>query len=251
MFRIHTPTSPMKPSTTPTTRALVALSSLLLSAAPASAAVTFFNGYSGSVSEVNSSTELAYAGNVSSSDLINGMTPATSSWNTTNGAHPNELTDGIHGQTFAAVGNTVDGGWTTVGATATYTLGSGANGLGYDISSIQTIAAWINVGFGNQAWTIAVRTLGGSFTDLATIDYQPLGSGGGATQVNLSSLNVTGIDAIRFTANSVNGGANGGAFVGREIDVTGTSTVPEPAATLLGALGAVMLLRRRRRAIAG
>ncbi len=223
----------------------LALAALPLAAAPAHATVTFLNGFTGTTAEVNSATELAYQANVSSSDLINGMIPVTTGWNTTNGAHPNELTDGIHGQTFAAAGNLVDGGWTTAGATATYLLGSGANGLGYNLSSLQTIAAWVNVSFGNQAWTIAVRPLGGSFTDLATINYQPL-SGGGATQVNLSNLNATGIDAIRFTANSVNGGINGGAFVGREIDVFGSSTIPEPGSLLLGALGAVQLLRRKR-----
>lgn len=232
---------------------VAALASLVLASAPARATVTFLNGYTGTAAEINSATELAYQANASSSDLIDGLIPTTTGWNTTNGAHPDELTDGIHGVSFATAGNSVEGAWTTTGATAVYNLGSGANGLGYDISSIQTIAAWVNVGFGNQAWTIAVRPLGGSFTDLATINYQPLGlADGGATQVSLSSLNVTGIDAIRFTANQVNGGANGGAFVGREIDVFGAATVPEPASALLGASGmALFLFRRRRSATTG
>jgi hypothetical protein len=71
-----------------------------------------------------------------------------------NGAHPSELNDGIHGKSFAAVGNTVDGAWTTVGATATYQLGAGPNGTGFDLFSIQSIAAWVDVAFGNQAWTV-------------------------------------------------------------------------------------------------
>ncbi|MCW1886186.1 hypothetical protein OKA04_15720 [Luteolibacter flavescens] len=226
--------------------AFSALASLFLAAAPARAAVTFLNGFTGSVSEVNSTSELAYAANVSSTDLLNGKVPAITGWNLTNGAHPNELTDGVHGATFAAAGNLVDGGWTTVGATATYDLGGGANGLGYDITSLQSIAAWVDVRFGNQAWTVAVRPVGSiSFTDLATINYQPL-TAGGATQVSLTGLNVTGVNAIRFTALQVNGGTNAGAFVPREIDVFGASTVPEPGAALLGALGTLLLVKRRR-----
>jgi hypothetical protein len=206
----------MKYSKNPSFTLACALASLVFAGAPANAAVTFVNGYTGTVAEINSSSELAYQANVSGSDLINDLVPTTTGWNITNGASPSQLTDGIHGVSFATTGNNVQGGWTTAGATAIYSLGSGANGLGYNLSSIQTIAAWVNVGFGNQGWTIAVRPLGGSFTDLATINYQPLGlSAGGATQVSLTSLNVTGIDSIRFTANQVNGGANAGAFVGR------------------------------------
>ena len=198
------------------------------------------------MAEISSSTELAYQADVSGADLIHGLAPVTTGWNFSNGAHTDKLTDGIHGATFAAAGNTVEGAWTTVGATAEYVLGAGANGLGYDITTIQSIAAWVNVGFGNQAWTIEMRPLGSSYVTVATIDYQPLGSGEGASRVTLGDLNATGIDAIRFTANQVNGGTNAGAFVSRELDVFGVATVPEPSALLLGAGGFTLLLRRRR-----
>jgi hypothetical protein len=176
------------------------------------------------------------------------MTPTIAGWTISNGAHPNELTDGIHGDTFAAEGNSVAGAWTTVGATAEYNLGTGANGLGFDITSIQTIAAWVNVGFADQAWTIDVQPVGGSYATLATVDYDGT-TNGGATKVTLSGLNATGIEAIRFTANQVNGGANGGQFTPRELDVFGTDTVavPEPSAVALLGLGGLALLRRRRR----
>ncbi len=172
--------------------------------------------------KVFSATELAYSGDVSTTDLLTGKTATTTGWNTGNGSTVAELNDGIHGGS----GTPVAGTWTTVGATATYNLGLGANNLGYDVTSIQTIAAWLNVGFGNQAYTVDVKLVGAtSFTPLATVDYQPLGSAVGATKVSLTDTTgvlETGVESIRFTATNVNGGANSGAFVFREIDVFGT-----------------------------
>ncbi|MCW1886185.1 Ig-like domain-containing protein [Luteolibacter flavescens] len=172
--------------------------------------------------------ELAYTGDASAHDLLHGITPVTTGWNTGNGAHPTELTDGIHGRNFASIGNSVEGAWTTVGATAVYQLGAGPNGTGYDLTSIHSIASWVDVSFGNQAWTVDVKPLGGSYTTLATVNYQPL-NGKGATKVVLGGtgpLLAGGIEAIRFTANQVNGGANAGAFVWRELDVFGHAAAP-------------------------
>ncbi len=115
-----------------------------------------------------------------------------------------------------------------MGATATYNLGLGANNLGYDLTSIQTIAAWLSAGFGNQAYTVEVKLVGAaSYTNLATVDYQPLGSAVGATKVTLTDTTgvlETNVEFIRSTATNVNGGANAGAFVFRQIDVFGTSS---------------------------
>ena len=213
------------------------------------AAVTFETGYTGNDSEGFSTTLQAYAGDVSDTDLLDGITPTTTGWNTGNNASPLDLTDGSHGAAFGVVsGDAVQGAWTRVGATAEYVLGSGDNGLGYDISSIQSIADWENANFGNQAWTLEVRALGGSFEQALSVDYQPL-SGSASTKVTLSNLNITGIDAIRITANQVNGGDNAGIFIWRELDVFGASTaiaIPEPSTTLLSALGLMILLRRKR-----
>ena len=130
--------------------------------------------------ETFSATQFAYSGNVSAADLLHGLTPVTTGWNTTNQGSPLELTDGIHGGAFQAVpGDQVQGAWTTVGATATYNLGTGPGGAGYNITSVQSIADWANVGFGNQAWTIEVKPVGGSYSTLATVNYQPLGVGDG------------------------------------------------------------------------
>ena len=173
--------------------------------------------------KVSSATELAYSADVSTTDLLTGKT-ATSvgGWNSGNGSTVAELNDGIHGGS----GTPIEGTWTTVGATATYNVGLGANNLGYDLTSIQSIAAWLNVGFGNQGYTVEVKLVGStSFTSLATVDHQPLGSAVGATKVTLTDTTgalETGVEFIRFTATSVNGGASSGAFVFREIDVFGT-----------------------------
>lgn len=227
---------------------LTALAVLALAAGSASAAVTFSGGTTGTISELNSTTELFFSGNQSSTDLINGVTGTSiSGWNLTNGSTVPELVDGIHGLSFVPAGNTVQGAWTTVGATVTFSLGS--NPLGYNITSIRSIAAWSGAGFGNQAWTLETQNVGGgSFTTVATTSYQPHGTGSGspqASQILLTDLNITGVQAVRITANSVNGGANAGAFVFREFDVIGAA-IPEPSSALLGALGALALLRRRR-----
>jgi len=183
--------------------------------------------------KVSSTTELAYAGDVSTTDLLHGLTAATSgSWSTTNGAGPAKLNDGAHGNT-AAIDSASSVAWGNPGATATFTLGSGT-GFGWDITSIQSIAAWVSVGFGNQAYTISVRYVGDSvFTELPalTVSYQPLTTGAnpdpGATKVVITDDAgplIRGIDAIRFATLSVNGGKNSGGFTFREIDVQGVQS---------------------------
>jgi len=185
------------------------------------------------VTKVFSATELAYAGDVSSSDLLHGLTPVVTGWKYNNGANPTNLNDGVHGNSVNVDSNKSIA-WTTVGATATYNLGVGS-GYGWDITSIQSIAAWVNAAFGNQAYDVSVLYVNDtSFTALPalSVDYQPLASGAiGATKViitNDAAPLIFGVEQIRFTAKSVNGGASGGSFTFREIDVMGT--LADPAA---------------------
>jgi hypothetical protein len=194
------------------------------------ATVTIESGFSGTAAEVFSSAQFSYAAGVSASDLLHGLTPTLTGWNYTNNASPLELTDGTHGLGYNVIAtDKVQGAWSTVGATATYNLGGGAGGLGFDITSVQSIADWVNVGFGNQAWRIEVKPVGGTYTTLATVNYQPLGkvapNDTGTTRVALSNLDATGIESIRITASQVNGGTNSGAFVWRELDVFGAATI--------------------------
>ncbi|MCX6872286.1 MAG: Ig-like domain-containing protein, partial [Verrucomicrobia bacterium] len=181
---------------------------------------------------VFSTTELAYAGDVSNSDLLNGLTATatTGTWLPNGGASLAQLNDGIHGRTHADAGS-VEGANGAVGAAAEYHLGLGANSLGYDLTSIQSIAAWGGAGRGNQAYTVEVKLIGATdYTPLATVDYEPLGLGltdQGATKVTLTDnggILASGVEYIRFTVNMVNGGAYDGNFIMREIDVFGGPT---------------------------
>jgi hypothetical protein len=183
------------------------------------------------ITKVSSATELAYADDVSSSDLLQGLTPVTTGWKTNKGANPTNLNDGAHGDT-SAVDSAGSVAWTTAGATATYNLGVG-KGYGWDITSIQSIAAWVNAAFGNQAYDVSVRYVNDtSFTALPelSVDCQPFSGGAiGATKVIITNDTeplIRGIEQIRFTAKSVNGGANGGSFTFREIDVQGVAANP-------------------------
>jgi len=179
-----------------------------------------------------SGNQFAYASDASGSDLLHGLVPKAAGWKLENDASPLELTDGIHGAGFQEVpGDMVQGAWTQVGATLEYDLGAGANGLGYDLTSIRSIADWNSAGFGNQAWTLEVRPVGGSYRILHTANYHPLIeqslSGGGATKVTLSDESgvlAAGIEAIRFTAGHVANSVDN-AFVWRELDVFGHPTV--------------------------
>ncbi|WP_367873899.1 hypothetical protein [Luteolibacter sp. Populi] len=188
------------------------------------------------VSRENSMLREAYAAEASADDLLTGILPVTSGWNRDNDAGPLELTDGIHGAAFEQIpGDKVQGAWTTVGATAEYQLGSGPNGNGYNITMIRSIADWENVGFGNQAWTMEVKPVGGDWKRLVAEAYGPLNAqpltGGGASKVTVTGKNgrlAQGIEAIKITAGRVPGSV-GHAFVWREFDVFGAPT-ESPAA---------------------
>ncbi|MEM9111500.1 MAG: PEP-CTERM sorting domain-containing protein [Planctomycetota bacterium] len=201
--------------------------------------------------KISSTTQLAFSGDVSSSDLLHGLTPTTSGWNTVNEASPLELNDGIHGAAFNVVpGDRVQGAWTTVLASAEYDLGTGNAGHGFDLTAIVSIADWNSAGFGNQGWTIEVKGVGETAYELlAVVDHQPLNAlDAGTTKVTLtdeSGVLASGVQFVRITANHVNGGANGGAFIWRELDVFGVSTVPEPGMALLLGFGGLFVLRRR------
>ncbi len=163
-----------------------------------------------------STTPLAYADDVSDSDLLHGLTPVTTGWHD----HADLLTDGIHGA------RTGPCALTRVGATAEYHLGTGAKGLGYDITSIQSIAAEGHGGYGNQAWTVEVKPVDGDYRILHTVNHQPLSSGGGATKVVLtdkSGVLASGIESIKVTAGHIAGSASND-FKWRELDVFGVPT---------------------------
>lgn len=186
------------------------------------------------VTEVANTDQFAYVADVAADDLLHGLIPETSGWNLKNHAHPKELTDGIHGADYDEVpGDQVQGAWTTVGATATYHLGAGPRGFGYDLVSIRSVSAWNSAGFGNQTWLVDVKPVGRTFSRLGEVNFHPFAAepldGGGATKVTLTGKSgklARGIEAIRFTAGRVPNSLDG-AFVWRELDVIGVPSTSD------------------------
>ena len=219
--------------TTNLTMGLAAIAGLAFTAISAHAAVTIDPAFSGSFTEVSSLTDGAFEGDQSGSDLLNGLTATVATgWRIENGATVAELNDGIHGG-FPG-GKDAEGTWSDEGAIAEYYLGT--NALGYDITSIQAIASWMNAGFGNQVWTVEVKRVGAGYALLATVDYAPFNNAGGATKVNLTGLDATGIESIKFTAGSTAGKSIGDDFVFREIDVVGAANGPDVVAPMINNL---------------
>jgi hypothetical protein len=234
---------------------------LALAMPPAHAAIVFATAQSGPFTPSTTTDEVAFAADVSNSDLLHGIVGTGGSWMTGTPASPAGLNDGLAGGDFDAVGlPSLNGAaWAMDGNNVSFrefVLGSGANGLGFDITEVQSISAWQGAGFQNQNYTISVRYLGDpSYTPLTTVDFQPSTSTtasnaqGGSAKVNVTDdtgLLASGIDAIRFDIlDTVS--SNAGGVVMREIDVFGAATpVPEPsAAILLGGFCALFLLRRR------
>jgi hypothetical protein len=238
---------------------LAAVAGLALSVAPVNAAAVFVTDTSFPNTPDTLTDELAFAGDVSSIDLLNGLTGTIGG--TFAGGNVANLTNGL-GRTIdsssvedllAAVGEITWVG--DSGSSVEFVLGAG-DGLGYDISGVTSFADWDGAGFMNQSYEIYLRELGGSYALYTTVDYQPSTTvtdpfldQGGATKVNVTDdlgLLGSGIDAIRFDFLDTYSEDNGGT-VFSEIDVFGIATVPEPSSTALLGLGAMAIALRRRR----
>ena len=225
---------------------------LALAGGSAQAAIVI-NTASNPTGTPNTSTdELAYASFVSTTDLLHGIVGTGGSWNTiVPSASPSGLNDGTHGGdggilTGAAFAN--DG----TSSTRTFDLGGGPGGLGFNITEIQSIAAWFGAGYANQRYQVFVSLVGNAaFTLLTTVDFQPFGvNGGAATKVNVvdstpGAFIATGVDAIQFNILDTIS-SNSGGVVMREIDVFGSAVVPEPTSALLIGMAGLTILRRRR-----
>ena len=135
--------------------------------------------------------------------------------------------------------------------TITFDLDLTGAPLGYDLTNIDSFSGWSdnrashlhNIYYsvvGSAAYTQVLSGLGGAFGD----SFGSAQSSGGLKVGVTDSTGViaSGVDSIRF---EMFPGAAGG-HVYREIDVIGIATVPEPSAAVLGGLGMLALLRRRR-----
>jgi hypothetical protein len=198
---------------------------------------------------------------VSSTDLINGKSPLTSSGNfglETAGGLP-ALTDGTYGTindgvtgghpAFATAGTGTGAG---AGTLVSYSLG--ANATGYNISNIVVYGGWNDNGRDQQLYTVSYSTVAapGVFIPITSVNFNPTIAGAvqSATRATISDNTLpflaTGAAAIQFDFSAaVENGYTGYA----ELDVNGTPVAaPEPATFGLLSAGALALLARRRRA---
>jgi hypothetical protein len=191
---------------------------------------------------------------VSSTDLINGMTPSAQTGN-----FAEEAAGGVAVLTNGTFG-TISGGnpgnnslFATAGTgeQVTYSLNLGASPQGYLINRIATYSGWNDNGRDQQLYTVAFSTVANptTFVDYATVNFNPTaGSDPTASRVQISDstgIVANNVAAIRFTFDQPAAPENG--YTGyTEIDVIGQA-VPEPTALGLVALSAAGLLARRRR----
>lgn len=193
--------------------------------------------FSSSAAANAAGSDMTYQSDVSSTDLLQGISGTYTGWQLTGTFNPANLNNGTHGAT--SVGQTPDdlAFAADSGTSATYILGPGANGRGFDITSIVSIASWRDSSLFQQHYEIWIRPLGGtSFDKLYTVtnDLSPIPSTNlaGSSKVTVAdgsdNLVATGIDAIRFVIleipSAFEPSPGGGSTTFREIDVFGTPT---------------------------
>ncbi|MBP7933504.1 MAG: PEP-CTERM sorting domain-containing protein [Phycisphaerae bacterium] len=239
--------------------AVAVLAVLAVVISPALAAVMITPNAYGPFDPSTTDDEVYYAADVSNNDLLQqpGVIATHGPYMLIDGfgMRPEGLNDGNAGGDFDLVSySALDGTawlWKDGLSWSEFALGEGT-GQGYDITEIQSIAAWQGAGFSNQKYNVLVKYLGESdFTQLATVDYQPFSEAqteGGSTKVNVTDTTgvlASGVVAIKFAFLETTGNTWGAGSVIREVDVFGTPT-PEPTTMALLGLASLVVLRRRR-----
>ena len=206
---------------------------------------------------ISSTTQTTYDGTISTTDLLAGVTPATSG---TYAGDSNGINDGVSvASSLTATGGNI---YLSTNGNVTMTFDLTGSVTGYNITSIDSIAGWntnaqhhaaqfyevLVSAVGSAAYT-SLNLTGGA-TSGGKVSYDPFGSGQGATKVTItddsSGIIASGVDSIRFILTHQADGLDNDT-VYHEIDVFGAATaVPEPSVALLGGLGLIALMRRRR-----
>ncbi len=150
------------------------------------------------------------------------------------GGSPTNLNNGTTGEYLAAID---DGGdWS-----ATFTLNTSVNTLGYALTSITSIAGW-NDSRANQTISVAYSLVGSDdFVTLGTYSNSAATGGDFTTKIALTDdtgVIVSGVDQVRITISATTNM--------KEIDVAGYA-VPEPMTMGLLAVGGVGMLIRRKK----
>jgi hypothetical protein len=200
----------------------------------------------------------------SSTDLIQGMTATvTYSGPGGTGSTTNESSAGVSAWTngslttvYATTGQDAlnHAAYGTVGAqtgnaarlvNVTYDLGAL-----YNLSSINVFSGWNDSGRDDSSFNVMVSTDNSTFTTIATYTKGPddTSTGPKTPITNLHNVVDSGgatiAPGVRYVTIQFTDADNGFAGVS-EIDVLGTA-VPEAGTTLLGLLGGLLLLRRKR-----
>ena len=217
--------------------AAVALSAL----AGNSQAAVIVSGSGNNTGFAVSASDLLQTQLVSTTDNITLNVGENNAWS--GGATVGNLTDGL----FPTSPDSSTGSLCISGGDVTYTLDTSVNTLGYDLSNIGIFSGWNDDGRDGINVTVSYATVSApmTFVNITTATQDD-----GATKFENANITegvspfvlATGVKSIRFTFNSPE---NGGAGY-KELDVIGVATVPEPSAALLGGLGMLALLRRRR-----
>jgi hypothetical protein len=209
------------------------LLAVLFSPAIGHAAIKESDQYSGT-------SETVFDVNISSTDLINKNNPlrtdAVYTGSTTGGAFSG-LTDGA--AKAGTIENDVYFNPANLGAStpdsATYTLDTKLNPLGYDITEIRTFNGWRDSnGYSNQSYKVEVSLIGSpTFVELKTVNFSPFrpgafasGTGPNCSQVTLTDSTgrlATGVDQIRFTWIYKNSVSSPDGQVVREVDLLGVA----------------------------
>jgi hypothetical protein len=227
--------------------------STLLALAGSAGAAVIVTGTSNNSGFVVSAADLLQTQLGGNGTVVNNLTINTGENNAWSGPGPTfntspiatagSLTDGV----FATTNHASAGSYVIASGSITYNLDTSINTLGYDIQTIGIYTGWLNDGRDRVDVTVSFATV----LDPGT--FVPLGlttqDGGGQYESAVISESVspnllaTGVKSIRFNfgASQENGGSGY-----KELDVTGVATVPESSSALLGGLGLLALLRRRR-----
>jgi len=113
------------------------------------------------------------------------------------------------------------------GGSITYSLGSGENGIGFDITGIRSLSAWADGGRFQPKYTVSYSLDGTSFINLGSVNYNKA-TGNGA-DVSLAIDGLTHVVSVRF---DFSGGQQNGWVSYTELAVFGTSSkLPDPAPT--------------------